>query len=120
MFLAFLHFDQLQQLSDAGLFKRRTARSLLQPIELTTELQRILARGYASDEMEYHDDVRCLAVPVRNAQGSVVAAVGITGPLQLFAKKVQTDLIASVKQTAIDIALSTYRPQLVANSARGQ
>ena len=120
VFLAFLHFDQLQQLSDAGLFKRRTARSLLQPIELTTELQRILARGYASDEMEYHDDVRCLAVPVRDAQGCVVAAVGITGPLQLFAKKVQTDLIASVKQTAIDIALSTYRPQLVANSARGQ
>ena len=104
----------------AGLFKQRTANSLVQPQQLITELQRVLARGYASDEMEYHEDVRCLAVPVRNSQGTVVAAVGITGPSALYAKKTQTDLIASVKQTAIDIALSTYRPQLVANSARGQ
>ncbi|KUM54447.1 IclR family transcriptional regulator [Rheinheimera sp. EpRS3] len=120
VFLAFHHFDRLAALAEAGLFKRRTSHSLVQPNELTTELQRILARGYASDDMEYHDDVRCLAVPIRDSQGAVVAAVGITGPLVLFAKKAQTDLIASVKQTAIDIALCTYRPQLVANSARGQ
>ena len=120
LFLAFHHFDQLHSFAAAGLFKQRTSHSLVQPNELTTELQRILARGYASDEMEYHDDVRCLAAPVRNSQGAVVAAVGITGPLALFAGKIHTDLIASVKQTAIDIALNTYRPQLVANSARGQ
>ncbi|GAB2920615.1 IclR family transcriptional regulator [Rheinheimera gaetbuli] len=119
VFLAFHHFDQIHSFAAAGLFNRRTSHSLVQPNELTTELQRILARGYASDEMEYHDDVRCLAAPVRNSEGAVVAAVGITGPLALFAGKVHTDLIASVKQTAIDIALSTYRPQLVANSARG-
>lgn len=119
VFLAFHHFDQIHSFAAAGLFNRRTSHSLVQPNELTTELQRILARGYASDEMEYHDDVRCLAAPVRNSDGAVVAAVGITGPLALFAGKVHTDLIASVKQTAIDIALSTYRPQLVANSARG-
>ncbi|WP_397471569.1 IclR family transcriptional regulator [Rheinheimera sp.] len=120
VFLAFHHFDQLPALAAAGVFKQRTANSLVQPQQLITELQRVLARGYASDEMEYHEDVRCLAVPVRNSQGTVVAAVGITGPSALYAKKTQTDLIASVKQTAIDIALSTYRPQLVANSARGQ
>lgn len=119
VFLAFHHFDQIHSFAAAGLFNRRTSHSLVQPNELTTELQLILARGYASDEMEYHDDVRCLAAPVRNSEGAVVAAVGITGPLALFAGKVHTDLIASVKQTAIDIALSTYRPQLVANSARG-
>ena len=66
----------------------------LDPVKLTTELQRILARGYASDDMEYHDDVRCLAVPIRDSQGAVVAAVGVTGPLVLFAKKAPTDLIA--------------------------
>lgn len=119
VFLAFHYFDQLAALSAAGLFTQRTLRSLCQVDALRTELQRVLARGYASDDMEYHDDVRCLAVPVRDGQGSVVAAVGITGPQALFDKKPLADLIASVKQTAIDIALATYRPQLMANSGRG-
>lgn len=120
VFLAFHHFDQLAAMAADGLFKQRTKNSLTQLPELTTELQRVLARGYASDELEYHDDVRCLAVPIRNSQGNVVAAVGVTGPSMLFCQHQHSVLIASVKQTAIDIALSTYRPQLVANSARGQ
>lgn len=119
VFLACHHFEQLATLAQRGLFRRRTVNSLVQPEDLTTELQRVLARGYASDTLEYHDDVHCLAAPIRNSQGNVVAAVGISGPAVMFAGKVQTDLIVSVKQSAIDIALCTYRPQLVANSVRG-
>lgn len=120
IFLAFEHFDRVAMLAEAGLLHKCTENSLTGLAELTTELQRVLARGYASDEMEYHDDVRCLAVPIRNAQGAVVAAIGITGSATLMNRLSLTSLVASVKQTAIDIALRTYRPQLAANSARGQ
>ncbi|MBV2129489.1 IclR family transcriptional regulator [Arsukibacterium indicum] len=117
IFLAHHYIDQLSELADSCLFKNLTCRSQTEPVQLYSELQRILARGYAADEMEYHNDVRCLAAPVRNAQGQVVAAVGVTGPLAVFGKQPITAIIAALKQTAIDIALSTYRPQLHASKA---
>lgn len=120
LFLASRHFDQLDELAMAGLFTQRTAKSLTDCNVLRTELQRILARGYATDEMEYHNDVRCLAVPIRDTQGNVTAALGVTAPLALYGKKPVGDIIGALKQTAIDIALSTYRPQLVINNVSGQ
>ncbi|MDX3772972.1 IclR family transcriptional regulator [Chromatiaceae bacterium AAb-1] len=115
VFLAFLHFEQLSELAAAGLFRSRTLHSITDPGTLRAELQRILARGYAIDEQEYHDDVRCLAVPIRDHHGMVVAAVGVTGPVALFSRQQTAEIASAVKQTAIDIALTTYRPQLVVN-----
>lgn len=119
VFLAHLYIDQLAELAAAGRFVNHTIRSITEPVQLHSELQRVLSRGYAGDEMEYHIDVRCLAAPVRNEQGQVVAAVGVTGPLTVFGKQPITAIIASLKQTAIDIALSTYRPQLLASKVSG-
>jgi DNA-binding IclR family transcriptional regulator len=47
---------------------------------LRTELQSICARGYAIDNGESGEPVRCVAAPVRDYTGSVVAAVSISGP----------------------------------------
>ncbi|WP_213996874.1 IclR family transcriptional regulator [Arsukibacterium sp.] len=119
VFLAHHYLDQLAELAQAGRFASLTKRSITELPQLQSELQRVLARGYAADEMEYHNDVRCLAAPVRNEQGQVVAAVGVTGPLAVFGKQPITAIIAALKQTAIDIALSTYRPQLLAGNVSG-
>ena len=34
----------------------------------------------AKDDEEFREGIRCLATPVKNFSGSVVAAVGISGP----------------------------------------
>ncbi|MDX1390898.1 MAG: IclR family transcriptional regulator C-terminal domain-containing protein [Rheinheimera sp.] len=52
-----------------------------QVTELTTKLQRRLTRGYASATFEHHEQVYCLAVPIRNRHSTVVAAAGISGSL---------------------------------------
>ncbi len=112
LFLSHLYFDQLLELAlDPG-FCRHTAQTITDPALLKVELQRIQARGYALDEQEYRDGVRCLAVPIRDQRGVVVAAIGVTGPLQLF-PELATDTIAQqVKQAAIAVSLATYRPKL--------
>lgn len=115
VFLSFLHFDRLTDLASAGLFRARTVNSMTDPAELKAESQKILARGYAIDEQEYHDDVRCIAVPIRDNHGIVVAAVGVTGPIALFGRQQISEIAGLVRQTAIDIALTTYRPQLIVN-----
>ena len=85
------------------------------PEELKLDLQRILGRGYALDDQEYHQDVRCLSAPIRDERGAVVAAVTVTAPTSIFARNQFADVAQKVKKAAIDIGLTVYRPQLAAN-----
>lgn len=47
---------------------------------LAEELARIRARGYAIDNEEIELGLKCVAAPIRDATGRVVAAVSISGP----------------------------------------
>lgn len=115
VFLAFLHFDRINELATAGLFPALTAQSIVDCPELKLELQRILGRGYATDDLEYHPDVRCVAAPIRDERGIVVAALSVTAPATLFPRQQMTEVAAKVKKAAIDVGLTVYRPQLAAN-----
>ena len=44
------------------------------------ELHEIRSRGYAVDNSEFEFSVRCVAAPIRDRTGTVVAAVSISGP----------------------------------------
>ncbi|WP_423187326.1 IclR family transcriptional regulator [Alishewanella sp. d11] len=115
IFLAFLHFDKITQFAEQGLFTAKTQQSLVAPEELKLDLQRILGRGYATDDQEYHQDVRCLSAPIRDERGAVVAAITVTAPTSIFARNQFVDVAQKVKKAAIDIGLTVYRPQLAAN-----
>ena len=51
---------------------------------LQDELARVRARGYARDVGEYSADVRCVAAPVVDHTGAVVAAVSVTTASERF------------------------------------
>ncbi len=55
-----------------------TPRSLTSPDLLSAQFPAIREQSYAIDDEEYQHDYRCLAVPVKDAQGEVIAAIGMT------------------------------------------
>jgi DNA-binding IclR family transcriptional regulator len=48
---------------------------------LELELERIRTLGYAVDNEEYDEGLRCIGAPIRDHTGRVVAALGIGGPV---------------------------------------
>jgi DNA-binding IclR family transcriptional regulator len=48
---------------------------------LEAELERIRQRGYAIDDEEYDEGLRCIGAGVRDHSGHVVSALGIGGPV---------------------------------------
>ena len=53
---------------------------------LVKECSGIRQRGYALDEAEYMEGVRCVAAPIRLASGMIVGSVGISAPASRFLK----------------------------------
>ncbi len=59
---------------------RHTPRTIASEEELRRHLARVQEQGWALDDEEFAIGLRCLAAPVRDSSGTVVAAVGISGP----------------------------------------
>jgi DNA-binding IclR family transcriptional regulator len=58
-----------------------TPQTITDPIELEADLELIRRRGYAVDNEEYDEGLRCIGAPVRDHSGRAVAALGIGGPV---------------------------------------
>ncbi|MGW3111551.1 IclR family transcriptional regulator [Streptomyces sp. NPDC001091] len=69
-------------------FAPHTGTTITDPAAYRKALDETRARGFAVDDGEYEDYVNCVAVPVRDSGGEVIAAVSVT------ALKAKADLAA--------------------------
>ncbi len=58
-----------------------TGTTLTEPGAVLEELRRVRERGYARDLEEFEPGVRCVAAPVRDRHGGVVAALSVSAPV---------------------------------------
>ncbi len=62
----------------------KTARTLTEWPDLEAELGRVREQGYAFDEIEHEENVRCVAAPIRDYRGLVIAGISVTGRADEF------------------------------------
>jgi DNA-binding IclR family transcriptional regulator len=74
--------------------------------ELRTQLAQITTTGYAVDDEEYAVGVRCVAAPIRDHSGKVVAGVSITLPAAQLPLDRMDCTAASVVDACRDISLA--------------
>jgi DNA-binding IclR family transcriptional regulator len=61
-------------------FERHTARTIVNRQAFEAELQRIRSAGYAVDDEEHYEGIRCIAAPVFACTGGAVASLCVVGP----------------------------------------
>lgn len=62
-------------------YDRYTASTLTTLAELRSELHRVAERGFAAEHEELALRRACVAAPIRDRSGAVVAAISVSGPL---------------------------------------
>lgn len=72
---------QLKTLEETYGFRKYTDHTITGMEALKKEIEKIRNQGYAIDDEECEDGVRCVAVPVRDFSGSVVAGISLTAPV---------------------------------------
>ena len=85
--LAFRTTEERAALLGTDELERRTANTITDRDALTVELDAIVARGYAIDEIENEEGVRCVAAPVRDHLGTVIAAISVSAPAYRFTRE---------------------------------
>jgi DNA-binding IclR family transcriptional regulator len=80
--------------------------------QLFKELEVVRKQGYAIDDEEYYEGVRCVGAPIRAGE-KIVAAVSITGSIfSITMKKISQELIPLVTMTGKKISDEMINVQL--------
>jgi IclR family acetate operon transcriptional repressor len=78
--LAFLPRSAAEAIMASHGLVRRTPKTIVTWQALDRELARVRRRGYAIDDVETEDDVRCVGAPVFDYRGGPVAALSVSAP----------------------------------------
>lgn len=77
MLLASLDDAEREAYLGSAPFVALTDRTVTEPDEIRAMLARVRAQGFATEDGEIADGLRCLALPVTSSAGEVVAAISI-------------------------------------------
>ena len=89
---------------------RLTVKTITSPGLLRQELERVRAAGYAVDDEEHAVGLRCIAAPVFDETGDVVAAVSASGPIARIVEERVSQLGALVLEASRAISAEMGAP----------
>ena len=102
--LADYNLDDLKTAFGAGPYQAYTPTTLTTARQLAKACAKTKADGFAMDEEEYVEGVRCLAAPVRDRDGMVIAAIGISAPIVRFPHEREAAAARQVCEIAAEIS----------------
>ena len=109
--LAFLPRRQTEEQLKDYVFTRYTANTIVGAEQFREELALVRKRGYAVDNEELEEGLRCVAAPVRDHAGAAIGALGIAGPTFRVSGARLPALSRAIIQTADAFSTALgYRP----------
>jgi DNA-binding IclR family transcriptional regulator len=101
--LAFQPADVVSRVIRDGL-TARTPQTVTDAAALQKVLDGVRQRGCAVEDEESELGMRCIAAPIRNDGGEVIAAIGIAGPVSRLSRKALAGFTPHVIETAAAIS----------------
>lgn len=88
----------------ASPLESRTAQTLTDPRSLREELAAIKQRGFAIDDVENEEGIRCVGAPILGHDGYPIAAISLAGPANRLTLEVANILGPDVARKALIIS----------------
>jgi DNA-binding IclR family transcriptional regulator len=92
---------QLEELEKKRGLAKFTPHTITDLEALRGELSQVRDKGYALDNEECEEGVRCIAVPVRNHQGQVAAAISLSAPVTRMDGDRSNEVISYLKDLGL-------------------
>ena len=103
--LANLPEEELERIIKTRGLPKRTQNTITDRDRLREHLAMVKLTGYAVDNEENEEGVRCVAAPIMNGMGRVIAAMSISGPTaRITPQLIDSALKAEVSESALNIS----------------
>jgi DNA-binding IclR family transcriptional regulator len=104
--LAYSPETEVDQILATCRMEARTRNTITSVLALKRELGRIRERGFAIDDQEIEEGIRCISAPILNSIGRAVAAMSVSGP----SSRITPDRFNLIGKTVLKAAreLSTH------------
>lgn len=76
--IAFKKQEEIKKMLSGYIYNVQTEYTITNEADFVLELEKVGHQGYAIDNQENEPGVRCIAVPIRNHQNDVIAAISIS------------------------------------------
>ncbi|MFZ5945330.1 MAG: IclR family transcriptional regulator [Bacillota bacterium] len=97
--------QQITEITEQHGMPAMTENTITNLEDLLKYIEKYKEEGYAIDNLENEEGVRCVAAPVRDYQGQVIAAVSISGPAQRITDDaISTKLLPALIKTTTKIS----------------
>jgi DNA-binding IclR family transcriptional regulator len=104
LLVAFQPPPQIDQILRTYCFAGFTKKTIRHAGAYRAELTKVRNLGFAVDDEEFEDGLRCIGAPVRDHTGKVIAAISIAGPTFRITPERKTLLIEKVVAAARDLS----------------
>ena len=80
-----------------------TAKTIVDPERLAVEIFTVARQGFAIDDCEIHETLRCVAVPVHGADGDTIAALSCSGHVDTVDQAAIPGLVVQLQAAAVEV-----------------
>lgn len=102
--LAFLPSEEIVRIIETKGLKGYTPNTITDRSALLRHLEDVRARGVAFDNEEHEPGIRCVAAPVWDRTGALVAAISVAGPSLRMTPERLEELARPVMEAALEIS----------------
>lgn len=102
--LAWTDAKKLKSIIDKYGMKKHTENTITDEETLLRHFADIRNKGYAIDNEEIEEGLRCVAVPIRDYSGKVIAAISIAGPSVRMPLNTLEEMAESVVEAGLEIS----------------
>ncbi|MGE5573646.1 MAG: IclR family transcriptional regulator [Bacteroidota bacterium] len=110
--LATLPDELVEQVINEKGLPRFTPNTIVDPLALKEHLRRVRAQGYAVDDEEHEEGIRCAAAAILDHAGRVVGALSVSGPTLRVSRQDVETIANLVRDSArrLSVSLGYHAP----------
>jgi DNA-binding IclR family transcriptional regulator len=102
--LAGLNGERLREVFESIKYEKFTPNTIVSEEELKLEIELVREKGWAVDNEEHEPNIRCIAAPIIDYTGKVIAAISVSGESRIIKPESDLEIAGYVVETAGNIS----------------
>jgi len=105
VFLAFLEDSQVEALLETMILEKMTPQTITDKRKLKMEIKKISESGWAVDNEEWNEGLKCVAAPILDYYGKIQGTISVSGPTdRLPDKRIVDEIVTAVVGHANEVS----------------